>query len=326
MCFQYIQSRFYRSPEVLLGIPYDTQIDMWSLGCILVEMHTGEPLFPGHSEFDQMMKIVEVLGIPSPHLLNTGTKTDKFFELDEHGQYRCKKSKELKTYKAPGARRMSEILGVSIGGPGGRRFGESGHSAEEYSKFKDLILKMLDYDPKARISPFHAVRHTFLRKSSSGSSGGDDHHQRSMSTASSHRQPYVEPSTSGQQHRHQQAHPHHQSQQQLSIDDLFPASATTSHHVHHVQQQQQQQQQQQPVMMDTSNSSAMSGIHGYRSSGILGGGNYMVNHRQPPAPPQSQSIWETGGVASSGSAGTSTTRVQQQSNMLSHSYPDTNHT
>ena len=48
--YQYIQSRFYRSPEVLLGIPYDMAIDMWSLGCILVEMHTGEPLFSGTNE------------------------------------------------------------------------------------------------------------------------------------------------------------------------------------------------------------------------------------------------------------------------------------
>lgn len=48
--FHYIQSRFYRSPEVLLGIPYDLAIDMWSLGCILVEMHTGEPLFSGKDE------------------------------------------------------------------------------------------------------------------------------------------------------------------------------------------------------------------------------------------------------------------------------------
>lgn len=48
--YQYIQSRFYRSPEVLLGIAYDLAIDMWSLGCILVEMHTGEPLFSGTNE------------------------------------------------------------------------------------------------------------------------------------------------------------------------------------------------------------------------------------------------------------------------------------
>ena len=48
--FHYIQSRFYRSLEVLLGIPYDLSIDMWSLGCILVEMHTGELLFSGKDE------------------------------------------------------------------------------------------------------------------------------------------------------------------------------------------------------------------------------------------------------------------------------------
>ena len=48
--FQYIQSRFYRSPEVLLGLQYSMAIDVWSLGCILVEMHTGEPLFAGQNE------------------------------------------------------------------------------------------------------------------------------------------------------------------------------------------------------------------------------------------------------------------------------------
>ena len=68
--YQYIQSRFYRSPEVLLGIPYDLAIDMWSLGCILVEMHTGEPLFSGANEVDQMNKIVEVLGLPPKHVLD----------------------------------------------------------------------------------------------------------------------------------------------------------------------------------------------------------------------------------------------------------------
>lgn len=55
--YQYIQSRFYRSPEVLLGIPYDLAIDMWSLGCILVEMHTGEPLFSGTNEVWFIMKL-----------------------------------------------------------------------------------------------------------------------------------------------------------------------------------------------------------------------------------------------------------------------------
>ena len=44
----------------MLGLPYTVSIDMWSLGCILVEMHTGEPLFSGSDQFDQMQKIVKV--------------------------------------------------------------------------------------------------------------------------------------------------------------------------------------------------------------------------------------------------------------------------
>ena len=55
-CFQnqriytYIQSRFYRAPEIILGIPYTTAIDMWSFGCIMAELYTGYPLFPGENE------------------------------------------------------------------------------------------------------------------------------------------------------------------------------------------------------------------------------------------------------------------------------------
>ena len=45
--YTYIQSRFYRAPEVILGLPYGTPIDMWSMGCILAELFTGYPLFPG---------------------------------------------------------------------------------------------------------------------------------------------------------------------------------------------------------------------------------------------------------------------------------------
>ncbi|CAJ0609505.1 unnamed protein product [Cylicocyclus nassatus] len=171
--YQYIQSRFYRSPEVLLGIAYDTKIDMWSLGCILVEMHTGEPLFAGSSEVDQMMKIVEVLGMPPKELLDIGPKTHKYFEKTEDGVYYCKKTRDNfnKCYRGPGHRKLHDILGVTSGGPNGRRAGEAGHSVEEYSKFKDLIKRMLTYDPKLRISPYYAVRHPFLRPKTTSQTG-----------------------------------------------------------------------------------------------------------------------------------------------------------
>ncbi|KAK9885537.1 hypothetical protein WA026_012287 [Henosepilachna vigintioctopunctata] len=162
--YQYIQSRFYRSPEVLLGIPYDLAIDMWSLGCILVEMHSGEPLFSGANEVDQMNKIVEVLGMPPKQLLDQAEKTKKFFDkVPGEGRYVLKKSRDGKKYKYPGSRRLQDILGIEIGGPGGRRVGEAGHSTADYLKFKDLILHMLDYDPKTRITPFYALQHSFFK-------------------------------------------------------------------------------------------------------------------------------------------------------------------
>jgi dual specificity protein kinase YAK1 len=57
-----LQSRFYRSPEVLLGHEYSCNIDMWSLGCIAAELFLGLPLYPGKDEFNQICRIIEMQG------------------------------------------------------------------------------------------------------------------------------------------------------------------------------------------------------------------------------------------------------------------------
>lgn len=67
-------------------------------------------------------------------------------------------------YKSPGTRKLHDIIGTETGGPGGRRAGEPGHSVSDYLKFKDLVLRMLDYDPKTRISPYYALQHNFFKK------------------------------------------------------------------------------------------------------------------------------------------------------------------
>lgn len=67
-------------------------------------------------------------------------------------------------YKPAGSRKLHSILGVEAGGPGGRRAGESGHAVADYLKFKDLVLRMLDYDPKTRIQPYYALQHSFFKK------------------------------------------------------------------------------------------------------------------------------------------------------------------
>lgn len=163
--YQYIQSRFYRSPEVLLGLPYDMAIDVWSLGCILVEMHTGEPLFNGQNEFDQMNKIVEVLGIPPVQMLEQGSKAKRYFDRFPDGTWQLKKTKEGKKYKAAGTRRIRDILGTEIGGPQSRRLNEPGHTFHDYLKFEDIITKMLSYEPKDRITPAECLQHLFFKRS-----------------------------------------------------------------------------------------------------------------------------------------------------------------
>ena len=77
--YTYIQSRFYRAPEIILGAPYSLPIDIWSLGCLLAELYTGRPLFPGENESDQLLSIMQLLGLPPVDLLASASKRSQFF-------------------------------------------------------------------------------------------------------------------------------------------------------------------------------------------------------------------------------------------------------
>ena len=62
----YVATRWYRAPEILLGsTKYSKPVDMWSLGCILGEMITGKPIFPGNSTMNQIERIIELCGRPT---------------------------------------------------------------------------------------------------------------------------------------------------------------------------------------------------------------------------------------------------------------------
>ncbi|EKF28003.1 serine/threonine protein kinase, putative [Trypanosoma cruzi marinkellei] len=77
--YKYVQSRFYRSVEVILELGYDTAIDRWSLGCMLVELHTGVPLFAGKNEADQIARFIGVLGPLPDEMIERSPKKDFFF-------------------------------------------------------------------------------------------------------------------------------------------------------------------------------------------------------------------------------------------------------
>lgn len=62
VCNTYLQSRYYRAPEIILGLPFCEAIDMWSLGCVVAELFLGWPLYPGSSEYDQIRYISQTQG------------------------------------------------------------------------------------------------------------------------------------------------------------------------------------------------------------------------------------------------------------------------
>lgn len=87
----YVQSRSYRAPEVILGLQYDQKIDLWSLGCVLAELFTGEVLFKNDSEQTLLARIIATIGpIPSHLFEGNADLLDQFrenslFAIDPNG-------------------------------------------------------------------------------------------------------------------------------------------------------------------------------------------------------------------------------------------------
>lgn len=163
--YSYIQSRFYRSPEVMLGLAYSVAIDMWSLGCILVEMHTGEPLFSGTDQFDQMQKIVQILGmVPDSMLARADDQhRNQFFQKTEDDDWTIKQSGEttITPSKNPTAS-LKEVVEQETSKKKKYDSDDANHTARQYDLFVDLIYKMLAYEPRERITPEVALRHPFI--------------------------------------------------------------------------------------------------------------------------------------------------------------------
>lgn len=92
----YVQSRFYRAPETILGINYDNCIDIWSFSCVIFEIFTGKPLFPGKSNLEQIIRYTKLLGMPPLKMLDVGKNTLKYFHK-EISSY--EKNKSLFTFQ-----------------------------------------------------------------------------------------------------------------------------------------------------------------------------------------------------------------------------------
>ena len=123
----YICSRYYRAPELILGDEYyNVEIDMWSIGCVMAELFSGEPLFCGKSSKDQFQKIMYVLGTPTQEQIRAmcPTVNAKLPNVVGHGLKKCFKNID--------------------------------------PLFIDFLEKILVYEPKLRIHPADAMLHPYF--------------------------------------------------------------------------------------------------------------------------------------------------------------------
>ena len=117
---------WYRAPEVLLGTTYATPVDVWSCGCIFAELMSRKPLFPGLNESDQLSRIMGLLGTPAEEDWPQDTDVLRA---------------NFTNYRA---RDITEIL------------------PEIEPEARDLIQKMLHFDPKKRITARQALAHPYF--------------------------------------------------------------------------------------------------------------------------------------------------------------------
>ncbi|XP_061891858.1 homeodomain-interacting protein kinase 2 isoform X3 [Entelurus aequoreus] len=174
VCSTYLQSRYYRAPEIILGLPFCEAIDMWSLGCVIAELFLGWPLYPGASEYDQIRYISQTQGLPAEYLLSAGTKTTRFFNRDAESTYplwRLKtpedhegetaiKSKEARKYIFNCLDDMAQV-NMTSDLEGSDLLAEKADRRE----FIDMLTKMLTIDADKRITPIETLNHPFVTMS-----------------------------------------------------------------------------------------------------------------------------------------------------------------
>lgn len=78
----YLVSRFYRPPEVILGLPYNEMVDVWSMGCVLYELFTGKILFPGKDNNEMLRLFMELKGHLPNRMIKRGEFKDEHFDKD----------------------------------------------------------------------------------------------------------------------------------------------------------------------------------------------------------------------------------------------------
>lgn len=173
----YVQSRFYRSPEVIFHLPYDTAVDRWSLGCMMVELCTGVPLFGGRDEREQIALFESTLGPVPKEMLRESIQARKYYiySSDEYHLLKpCTRQRTLRSIinEHCGSKDLAHSKAQQLKNPSASLQSYKDPAAmlkhdEEpaLEDFLDLVTRLLAYRPSDRISCSDALQHQFFRTS-----------------------------------------------------------------------------------------------------------------------------------------------------------------
>lgn len=165
----YLVSRFYRAPEIILGMPLDQGIDMWSVGCTLFELYTGKILFTGRSNNQMLKAIIECRGKFPTRALRRAQLAGLHFEPD--GSFRSverdpstgRDHVRVLPLVKPTRDLRQRVLAAGGGGTGGGT-GKHGDEAKDLNLLIDLLDKCLILNPERRLTPTDALKHPFLQR------------------------------------------------------------------------------------------------------------------------------------------------------------------
>ncbi|XP_051276059.1 homeodomain-interacting protein kinase 1-like [Dicentrarchus labrax] len=160
-----VQTTWYRAPEVMLHLPFDEAIDMWSLGLVAAELATGSPLYPGDTDYDVLRFILETQGQPADDVLDRGMGTEYYFREQRHGQQRWMfKSPEQFAYETGVYANETRCQRLKSLDDLEHLMMDSDHQTEQ-RLLVDLIKRMLELDPEQRIKPLEVLQHPFFAQS-----------------------------------------------------------------------------------------------------------------------------------------------------------------
>ena len=177
----YLVSRFYRSPEIILGLPYDYALDMWSVGATVYELFTGSIAFAGRSNNEMLKLMMEMKGAFPKRMLKRGLFAERHYDLHSGsgaevqfrlvekdpvtGQDACRLIHPRQTKDIVQIINLSHISTMSSQQPQDRAQAQQmSDDRKRVQQLGDLLDKMFVLDPEKRISVQQALMHPLFKE------------------------------------------------------------------------------------------------------------------------------------------------------------------